>query len=520
MPRSPRPSRRSTLLIAALAAVASVLVIAIAAFGQGADADDALTPARADASVTVLATGAGAPIAPGFVGVSFEYPALGAYAGTDPAAINPVLENLLRALTPGASPVIRIGGNSTDTTWWPAVGLRRPGGVTYSLSRRWLALIDRLASDVNGRLLLGVDLEALPAEVGQVEARELAARIPSTRLLALELSNEASRYATLPWYRDAAGRPVFARPRDYSFGSFSAEFAGMAHAVPHSAAIAGPTLAGDGWMAHLGGFLAAQRRLSLVTFHRYPLNRCFTPVGSPHYPTIAHLLSPSASQGLARAVAASVRVARRVHLPVRLDELNSVACGGKSGVSNTFAAALWALDTLFALDRAGTIGVNFHTFPRASYGLFRFLRRAGRWSLLTAAPEYYGMLAFAQAAPTGSRLLATRRAAPMTVRTWATRAPDGTLRVTLINDDLAHRHDVLVRLPVAAASATLIALRAPSVHSTSHVTLGGASVSSGGELGPLQRRPAIRRSAREYVVPLPRASAAILIVRPSSPRRG
>ncbi len=31
--------------------------------------------------------------------------------------------------------------------------------------------------------------------------------------------------------------------------------------------------------------------------------------------------------------------------------MNSVACGGKAGVSDTFASALWALDALVAVAR-------------------------------------------------------------------------------------------------------------------------------------------------------------------------
>ena len=51
---------------------------------------------------------------PGFVGVSLEYSALHLYTGRDPNAINPVLVQLLRNLAPGQSPVLRIGGNSSD----------------------------------------------------------------------------------------------------------------------------------------------------------------------------------------------------------------------------------------------------------------------------------------------------------------------------------------------------------------------------------------------------------------------
>ena len=43
--------------------------------------------------------------------------------------------------------------------------------------------------------------------------------------------------------------------------------------------------------------------------------------------------------------------------------MNAVSCGGVRGVSDTFASALWALDTLFEFSRVGVDGVNFHTVP-------------------------------------------------------------------------------------------------------------------------------------------------------------
>ena len=508
----PPAGQRARRLLLALGLLA--VVIAVASFLlEGAEADNGGRPRVPDASVVVSARTLGPRIAPGFVGVSFEYPALTDYTGTDPAHLNPGLENLLRDLAPGSTPVIRIGGNTTDTTWWPTPGLVKPGGVKYSLSPRWVAVVNRLAADTNAKVILGVDLEARPLRLGRTEARALAAGVDRGRLVALELSNEASRYAIFPWYHNVRGRPVFARPRSYGFGSFAAEFGQLAREVPPGVPIAGPTLAGDNWMTHLGWFLARQRRLSLVTFHRYPLNRCFTRPGSPHFPTIPHLLSRSASVGLADPVAAAVALARRHGLPVRLDEINSVACGGKRGVSNTFAAALWALDTLFALARAGVTGVDFHTFPHAAYNLFDVRHRAGAWATYPT-PEYYGMTTFALAAPPGSRLLGTHTTARAAVRSWATRATDGTLRVTVINDDLGHGHLVEVRLPAPSASASLLALTAPSPRATSQVTLGGTSFDSQGALAP-QQTTAIRRSARDYLVRLGPASAVVLTAHPT-----
>jgi len=133
-----------------------------------------------------------------------------------------------------------------------------------------------------------------------------------------------------------------------------------------------------------------------------------TTPGSLKYPTVANLLSSYASRGIADGISRYAAIAHRSGDTFRIDEMNSVACGGKAGDSDTFASALWVLDTLFAVARSGADGVDIHTFPNARYGLFTFHRVGAGWSA-SVRPEYYGLLMFAQAAPPGARLLSVVR---------------------------------------------------------------------------------------------------------------
>lgn len=528
--------RRLPLLVGAGVAVMFVIFAAAGTLhSRSADADDRgqrATIARLpppDTTVNVLGTASGRPIASGFVGVSFEFPALTAYTGFNPHAVNPVLEQFLRNLAPGGTPVIRIGGNSTDTTWWPTPGVARPAGISYTLTPRWLAVVKALARNVGGRVILGVNLEARRPALAAAEAAAFVKRL-GRAVLALEPGNEPTRYRLFPWYR--VGRHlVWARPASYGFGAFNHEFARAVALFPPGVMLAGPTFAGFSWLTALGRFLGSQPGVRLVTVHRYNLNRCWTAPGQPGYPTVPRLLSLYASR---RDVVRFSRYVNMVHargLRFRVDEMNSVACGGKFGVSTSFASALWAVDALFSLAQAGVDGVNLHTFPGAAYELFNFRRAAGRW-VGTASPEYYGLLMFAQAAPVGSRLLPTRTAATRApvarrrgragrlggaaVRAWATRGPDGTLRIVLLNDDLHRTHVVRVLAPVAALSAVLERLSAPSAYAQSGVTLGGMSL-SGSRTGRLGRAAVVRLLAAtpgSFVVALPPASAGLLTVRP------
>ena len=66
---------------------------------------------------------------------------------------------------------------------------------------------------------------------------------------------------------------------------------------------------------------------------------------------------------------------------LRVDELNAVTCGGEPGVSDTFAAALWELDTQFWMASTGVDAVDVHIHPGAPAGqLFTFQQQSGRWT--------------------------------------------------------------------------------------------------------------------------------------------
>ena len=132
-----------------LVLLAAVLLVA-AATTSDSDSASAASPTSSDPPgpstvyATVDATPAGAPLPAGFLGLSFEYSALEAYTGADPFAVDPVFVQLLRDL--GQPLVLRIGGNSTDQTWWPVPGTSRPAGISYALTPGWLASARALAS--------------------------------------------------------------------------------------------------------------------------------------------------------------------------------------------------------------------------------------------------------------------------------------------------------------------------------------------------------------------------------------
>jgi hypothetical protein len=487
---------------AIVAALAVVLVVA-AAGGNG----------PADTAVTVDPLVRLDRVAPGFVGLSLEYPAVEPYAGSDPLALDPVFEQLVRNLAPGQTPILRIGGDSSDATWWPVPGVPRPPGVSYAITDRWLAVTRALSKALGARLILGLNLEAGSPKLAAAEAGALLDGVGRGHIRAFELGNEPDLYADFAWYHTAAGKPVPGRPRNYDMASFIDDFSRFAAALPNIA-LAGPSLGGLEWTRELPRFLAAEPQVGLVTLHRYPLQLCFIKRTSPRYPTVAHLLLPAASAGLADLFAPSIAQARARGLPVRIDELNSVSCGAVPAVSKTFASALWAVETLFEMVRVGVHGVNIHTFPGAGYELFKISRAHGRWRAVVA-PEYYGLELFARAAPPGSHLIDVTPSATGAVQVWATRATDGTIRVVLINEGTAAR-SMAIRVPGSAGTAALERLTASGgAMARSGVTLAGQSfrsVTFTGRLVGRLRSAAVNPVGGRYVVSLPGSSAAMLVL--------
>jgi hypothetical protein len=513
-PSSHRWVRISAALLAAVVLAGALVVIASGRSSAGGGGSGQAAEPPGSNVLTVQSAAVGPAIPPSFVGLSIEFPALEQYAGRNPAAVNPILLELIRNLAPGQRPVLRVGGDSTDWAWWPVPHMRKPPGIRYVITPRWVRSTRSIAQGLDARLILGINLEADSTRLAAAEARALVDGIGRGSIEALELGNEPELYGAFGWYTPKGGRPVPGRPRGYDIAAFARDFSRFATVLPQLP-LAGPTAGAPAWVMSLQPFLAAEPKVRVATLHLYPLQHCGVKPSSPIYPTIPHLLQPSSTLGLTARAAPYVAIAHARGVALRIDEMNSVACGATPQVSQTFAASLWSLNALFALARVGVDGVNIHTYPGVKHELFRFTQTGNRWTG-SVAPEYYGMLMFAQAAPAGARLLHLTGSAGAHVSTWATRAPDRQIRVVLINDS-TERHTVAVRVPTATSTAaTLERLQAPSVHSHAGVTLGGRTfgpVTTTGQLAP-PIPVAVTPASGVYRVSLPATSAAMLTLAP------
>jgi hypothetical protein len=460
------------------------------------------------------------PIPTNFLGLALEYRSIPVLAGPDRKDVNPVLVQLIRNLDPVGRPVLRIGGQSTDRTWWPVRGMSRPLGITYDLRPSWMTSAKGLAQATNARLIVSVGMEANRPRIDAVEAQQLLKGLGRRYIGAIEVGNEPELYPLIPWYRELHGTPIpwyshdgteiFSRRAQYDPQAFAGEFARTLAVMPQ-VPIAGPDTGVLPWLDEFRQFVSPSSRVRIMTWHAYGLNQCVTDTSSIQYPSVPNLLAPGASRDFVDGISPYVSLAHGVGAALRVDEMNSVTCNGRVGVSNTFASALWAMDALFTVAGLNVDGVNIHTFQDAANGLVDFSRSHGNW-VGNVHPVYYGALMFAQAAPPGSTLLRIASGAQDRIRAWATSAPDHRIRALVINDSLTSSALALVRVPAASGPGLIERLRAPSAYATGGVTLGGQRFGANtrtGLLAPPRPQALVPRSG-VYRVTLPASSAALV----------
>jgi hypothetical protein len=532
---SPRPRRwRRRLLLAGLIGTALVLLSGLGALaaesgdltglGLDQDAPSARIEAAAerpvaerpvarsvvaveDALVT-LAPGALRTVPRSFLGISTEYWGLPEFERQ-----MSVLERTLSLLRPaGGGPlVLRVGGDSADHSFWvPKV--RPMPSWAFALTPAWLERTSALVRELSLRLILDLNLVTDTPHAAAQWARAAETQLPRGSITGFEIGNEPDIYDRDFWLATVSHSkvvpPIGLSPRTYAhdFQTYARALRRVAPGVP----LLGPALALPSDHRRWISTLIASRpaHVAVISVHRYPYSGCALP-GTRSYATIGRVLSENASAGVARSVRPAVAAARRAGDPVRLTELNSVTCGGRPGVSNAFATALWAPDALFELLRAGVSGVNIHVRAHAVNAAFAI--GAGG---LDARPLLYGLATFTRTLGPGARLvpLNLHASGALHLKAWGVSVRGGGLHVLLI-DKGGRPVDVSLRLP-AIGVATVQRLLAPSPAARSGVTLAGQYLGPDASWQGRAIAQTVGPSAYDrYSVAVPRYSAALVTLR-------
>jgi hypothetical protein len=468
------------------------------------------TPAATRAAIR---TGSDANVAAtsssqGFLGIATELGTINRLAGS-PNNLDAPFVQLLKNLSLGAPLLLRLGGDSSDEDWWALPGVKAPLAIRYTLTPQWGASVKALLTAANAKALLGVNLELDSKRVAADEVKQYDKYVGSSHIDGFELGNEPELYAAFNYYHRANGTGVLGRPfGHYTLLDYAKDFSNIATALKGYPLI-GPSSGSATWLPDLGEMLSAlPSRLKLVTVHAYPLKHCSAAADN----TVSDFFTPASIQGLAGSIHAMVLAARAHGKPLRLDEINGITCGGQGGVSNSFAEALWALNVLPALWQAGVQGVNFQDIDGNWNQMITATDTSSGWSV-GVEPEYYGLVAFADAAPAGSHLLKLTQPGYPDLYEFAVKDPNGERRVVLTNVSSAAR-TVGVSVAGGRGTGVISALSAASLTATSGATLAGQSLSpTSGQLAGAASYTLVRANSRGvYAVRVPAHSAAILTV--------
>jgi len=301
----------------------------------------------------------GARVPTNFIGLSYETQEL-----TRPETFSRENTGLIarfRELAPNG--VLRIGGNTSDVGWWKPTAsstmppmpqhtseVGEPGtNLAYPVTPESIRALRGFLDATGWTCIFGLNLGTEPAAGSAEEAAFVAATL-GPKLDYFQIGNEPDLLA--PHLRDKA---------TWNASRYFDEWIVIANAVRArvpNARFGLPDAASDiEWFQTVTQRLLTTPnppRVAALTHHYYI-------GGPPSNPamTIERILSPNPR------VAKDATVVRdssaRLHgTPYRMTEGNTCYRGGKPGVSDVFAAALWSADYALELASLGYAGLNLH----------------------------------------------------------------------------------------------------------------------------------------------------------------
>ena len=446
------PRRR---FLQSLAATSAALATrALAARTATAQATPSQTKPAQATQLTLHPDRSGPTVPANFIGLSYETEEL-----TRPETFSRENAGLLAKFRQLSSQgVLRIGGNTSDVGWWkptaastqppmphfaaqdgePSTGLSYP--VTPEAVRALRGFLDAAGWTCIYGLNLGTETPARTAEQAAFVASTLGPKLEY-----FQIGNEPDGLA--PHLRDKA---------TWNAGRYFDEWIVIANAVRArvpDARFGLPDAASNiEWLSTVTDRITAlphPPRVAALTHHYY-----FG--GPPSNPdvNIARLLAPDPT--VPRAAAAVRAAAAKLQVPYRMTEGNTCYRGGKPGVSDVFAAALWAADYALNLASLGYAGLNLHGGDGGKYvgnslgghlpgeDLLKpgdpaqprpfYTPIANRNGAYVAEPVFYG-LQFAAAFAGATMVPLTFNPGGVDATAYAARLPTGQQIVAILNKD-------------------------------------------------------------------------------------
>ncbi len=361
--------RRFLLNSAAAAALPSLGAIAETLAQPGTPAVTALPSKAVPATLTLHPGRAGARIPGNFIGLSYETNEL-----VDPSFFSPRNTGLVerfRSLSPRG--VLRLGGNTSDVGYWKPTPSTRPpaasarkiqagepsSNLSFPITPEAIQNLHGFLQATGWTCIYGINLGSNTPGRAADEAAYVA------QVLGLTQHHGKLEYFQLGNEPDLFGRHL-RDPKTWSPEAYMDEWLAEANAIRAvlpAARFGLPDTGGNpGWYAAVVNRLLAVSdppQVAALTHHYYV-------GGPPSNPkmNIDFILTPNPRVAeLAKDIAAAalrLSASRHSAVPYRMTEGNTCYQGGKPGVSDVYAAALWAADYLLDLACRGYAGANLH----------------------------------------------------------------------------------------------------------------------------------------------------------------
>lgn len=331
--------------------------LATAAMGVAATRLRAQGPAKLTLTIPSEADGPHMPM--DYVGLSYEIQQL--VAPSFFSAENVGLIRECKALS--AQGVLRLGGNTSEYEWWkptpeskepehPPVRevVGQPKAQFYAVTAEAVRNLADFLRASGWTCLYGIGMGTNTPEHAAAEA-EYVAKTLGDRLQYFQIGNEADLFGS--HLRD---------PKTWNAKAYLAEWLAMARAVAKAvpgAQFGMPDVASDvSWLTQIAEMWPSIQdppHVTTLTHHYY-----FG--GPPENPAVSipNLLKAASMERVQKMADTATAAADKVGARVRMTEGNTCYRGGKPGVSDVFAAALWSADYSLLLASNNYSGVNLH----------------------------------------------------------------------------------------------------------------------------------------------------------------
>jgi hypothetical protein len=391
-----------------------------------------------------------------FAGFSYEKSSMG-YGIFN--ANTPNLVGLFQRLGPS---LLRIGANEVDIVTWAPTGV---GGDPTHVAPKDIDNLAAFLKLAGWKVLYGLNLKTSNAATEAGEAA-YAASVLGTSLWAFEVGNESDIYESEATY----------------LANFTAYVAAIRARVP-GAKFAGPGLTRVNNSVLFASQVPAD--ILALTHHYYIACGCSATASIPNMLGT----SPAGVDGVLQAAQTKNQIPQW-----RWSEANNYYTGGKGGVSDSFASALWVLDFLSTAAIHGGSGVNFHGGYGPQFPLHYTPIAFGTTPLPTGArPEFYAMYLFTLAGAGAAHTALVTGLAGVSAY--------GIGNNVLIVNKTATALDATVTVPAAPSSARQIVLTAPALGSLAGVTIGGASIALNGSVSPQATACSVSGNSVRALVP-------------------